>query len=194
MNKEVFYQVTSGEKTLPVYDVDAHKRIAAATTDLNGLSGEVIELSGKHDALDNKVDSTIDDLEALSAKHEALADDVDELSGKHEDLATKVGAIGENLNELSGKFETLSGDFNNLTDAVDEIDRDLDALSAKYEEHAADNVIHVSQNDRARWDEVTKMVYSSAFENYKQDVTQEFENTSAWANDTFQPAGNYVSE
>ncbi len=158
MNKEVFYQVTSGNKTLPVYDVDAHNRIAAATNDLDGLSGKVTALSGKHEALDDKVD-----------------------------------AIDENLNELSGKFETLSGNFDNLTDAVDEIDRDLDALSAKYEAHADDDVIHVSQSDRDRWDEVTKMVYSSAFENYKQDVTQEFENTSAWANTTFQPVGNYVS-
>lgn len=165
MNKEVFYQVTSGEKTLPVYDVDAHKRIAAATTDLNGLSGEVIELSGKHEALDDKVDSTIQDLEALSAKHE----------------------------ELSGKFETLSGDFDDLADAVDEIDRDLDALSTKYEEHAADDVIHVSQSDRDRWDEVTQMVYSSAFNEYQQQVADEFGNTSAWANETFQPVGEYVT-
>lgn len=109
MNKEVFYQVTSGEKTLPVYDVDAHRRIATASANLDGLLGKVEELSGKH------------------------------------------------------------------------------------EEHAADDVIHVSQNDRDRWDEVTQMVYSSAFENYQQDVAQEFENTSAWANETFQPVGEYAT-
>ena len=165
MNREVFYQVTSGNKTLPVYDVDAHQRIAAATTDLDGLSGKVEELSGKHETLSGKVDDTIEDLEALSAKHE----------------------------ELSGKFETLSGEFDDLTDTVDEIDRDLDALSAKYEAHAADDVIHVSQTDRNRWDEVTQMVYSSAFNEYQQQVADEFGNTSAWANETFQPVGEYVT-
>ena len=39
-NKEVFYQVVSGDKILPVYDVDAHRRIAAATASVDELSGQ----------------------------------------------------------------------------------------------------------------------------------------------------------
>ena len=135
--QEVFYQVVSGNNTLPVYDVDAHKRISATTANLDELSATV--------------NDTIEDLEALSAKHEAL------------------------------------------DERVDAIDGDLDELSGKYEEHAADEVIHVKQTDRDRWDEVTQMVYSSAFNEYQQQVADEFGNTSAWANETFQPVGEYVT-
>jgi len=91
-NKEVFYQVVSGDKILPVYDVDAHNRIAAEGQALEGLSGEFKTFSG-----------------AISGK-------VSGLSGEFKDFVTQTNQ--EFINTSSWANETFqpTGDYVSASD------------------------------------------------------------------------------
>jgi hypothetical protein len=80
--QEVFYEVLSGTKKLPVYDVDAHNKLATARTDLNALSGKVdthIDDTDRHvttadkanwDKVTEKVDTTVFEQYKTSAETE----------------------------------------------------------------------------------------------------------------------------
>lgn len=59
--------------------------------------------------------------------------------------------------------------------------------------HVEDTDVHIQDGERNKWNKVDDKVDTTAFDQYKTEVEREFTNTSAWANEKFQPIGNYLS-
>ena len=71
--------------------------------------------------------------------------------------------------------------------------------------HISDTDIHIQDGERNKWNKVTEKLDITAFSTVsgnfalsadvysKDEINDKFEETSSWANDTFQPVGNYLS-
>lgn len=233
--QEVFYQVVSGDKTLPVYDVDAHSRIVSGNAAITELSGKVTEFSGEYASFSGDITNTVSNLSTAFDEH--IADDdihitsqertewndgitnLGELSGKcDEHIANSdIHITAEertdwndgiiNLNDLSGKCETHIADSDIHITSEERTEwnantTNLDELSGKCETHISDTDIHITTEERTNWNNnITNLdtlsgkyeTHVAEFTDYKTSAHQEFVNTSGWANETFQPIGNYLS-
>lgn len=200
--QEVFYQVVSGDKTLPVYDVDAHKRIVSGNAAITELSGNVIEFSGEYTSFSGDIINTVSNLSTAFDAH-ISDDDIHITSQERTDWNNNI----TNLGELSSKCDEHITD-NDIHITNEERDNwnnnitNLDELCGKCDTHIANGDIHITSQERIKWndgianlDELSGKYdeHITEFANYKTSAHQEFINVSGWANETFQPIGDYLS-
>lgn len=131
-----------------------------------------------------------------SARWEDVADKYQENSASYATTSQLDTASSYLSGEIDKKFDKeditayatndwVSSNFLS-SNALDSIT----GLSGKWD-NVSDTVIDTS----AKWNEVSAKVDSSAMTAYytKEEINTQFENTSAWANETFQPKGDYLT-
>ena len=158
-------------------------------TDLIATTSSVSSVSS---TLEHQIDVVSGKFNDYYPKSETSA--ADEISAAFEKFKTTqtIVSAGKNVgvysayNEAGAIVYTVSAD-------------DIEQREVKI---VGDNGIQVSYDDAASaWNIGVSANYQSAgnyvsaddFDKYKNDVTQKFDNTSAWVNETFQPKGEYVS-
>ena len=99
---------------------------------------------------------------------------------------TETSARGELDTAFDKKQDKLTTAQLSAISSVSSIKSDLAT-------HVNDTDIHIQNGEREKWNKVEEKVDTTAFNDYKNEVEQEFNNTSAWANATFQPIGEYLS-
>lgn len=127
--------------------------------------------------IDNKFDNTSAWAKQTFASASQLADYYKK---------TETSANGELDAAFDKKQDKLTTDQLSAISSVPSIKSDLAT-------HVEDIDVHIQEGERDKWNEVDNKVDNTAFNEYKDEVNQEFTNTSAWANETFQPIGNYLS-
>ncbi len=150
---------------------------------------------------------------SVSSVSSTLEHQIDVVSGKFNDYYPKTEtSAADEISAAFEKFKTTqtivsAGKNVGVYSAYNEAGAIVYTVSADDVEQrevkiVGDNGIQVSYDDAASaWNIGVSANYQSAgnyvsaddFDKYKNDVTQKFDNTSAWVNETFQPKGEYVS-
>lgn len=182
--QEVFYEVLSGAKKLPVYDVDAHNKLVSARTDLDILSGTVTshtantnihvtaEDKAKWNKVTEKVDTTAFEQYKTSAETE-LNKKVNETD--FNEYKTSAGnELAKKLNAETFNTYTATADVTTYTPGAN-IDITNHVVSGK------------------SWQDEIDTASAAALRDAKTYADDKDAATRTWATDTFQPVGNYVS-
>lgn len=180
MAEKVFYEVVSGNQKLPVHDVSAHARL---TVD----EGKITELSGSFTAHVN------DTIKHITSQERTKWDNATTAIQSHSGNADLHLSAGERTKWDKAVSDLADHTGNSDIHVTAQQKADWTQTSADFAAHAADDGIHVTTADKELWNTVEDKIDKTDFETYQQTVSDEFANTSAWANQQFQPVGNYVS-
>ena len=169
---------------------------------LNNLSGNwqntysaVSSNSATWNKVTDKVDTTAftpvkNDVETLkeNSAHSTL-------SSKNDYIKVTKDGVNYGVEFISGDLATKTWVDRNYQEKGNYLSANaLDNLSGKWQ--STYNTVNTYSGD---WQEVNKKLYTSAFEAisgdwaFSADVDKRLEDTSAWANATFQPIGDYLS-
>lgn len=166
--QEVFYEVLSGTKKLPVYDVDAHNKLATARTDLDALSVKVdthIADTDRHVTTEDK------------AKWDKVTEKVD--TSTFDEYKTSAET------ELGKKLDKET--FNTFTATAD---------VTPYSEGANINITNhvISGKDwSTEINDAKSEASAAALADAKAYTDDKDAATRTWANETFQPVGPYAT-
>lgn len=166
--QEVFYEVLSGTKKLPVYDVDAHNKLASARTDLDALSGKVdthIADTDRHVTAEDK------------AKWDKVTEKVD-TSAFDEYKTSAETELGKKLDKDTFNTFTATADVTPYVPGAN-IDITNHVVSGKY--------WTTEINDAKSEASAAALADAKAYTDDKDAATR------AWANETFQPVGPYAT-
>ena len=166
--QEVFYEVLSGTKKLPVYDVDAHNKLASARTDIDALSGKVdthIADTDRHVTAEDK------------AKWDKVTEKVD-TSAFDEYKTSAETELGKKLDKDTFNTFTATADVTPYVPGAN-IDITNHVVSGK------DWITEI--NDAKSEASAAALADAKAYTDDKDAATR------AWANETFQPVGPYAT-
>lgn len=110
----------------------------------------------------------------------------------HSTLSSKNDYIKVTNNSVNYGVEFISGDLATKTWVDTNYQEKGNYLSANLsgDWQSTYNTVNTYSGD---WQKVNDKLYTSSFEEFSADVDKRLEDTSAWANDTFQPIGDYLS-
>ena len=178
-----------------------------------GLSGKYLSanalnnLSGNWQGTYNTVNSNSakwNEASAFSANSGifAIKTDVDNKFNATSAWAKQTFASASQLADYYKKTETSGAEeletaFNKKQDKLTtgqlSAISSVSSIKSDLATHVGDTDVHIQEGERNKWNKVDDKVDTTAFDQYKTEVNQEFTNTSAWANETFQSIGNYLS-